>query len=470
MAARISGRDQPVKRDLAVPTPAVSAPSTISPSVSISSASAPTRPITAKKPILDSLSGVGKHRAPDGKHTSSRPSQPLKTERADPHAASAKRAPGRPSKPKEPEEEPETRAEPAPAPRTSLPSFKKHKGGDTDVEPPPKRARVASPDDTDEESADDSKPEMISTRATRSTSAAKHYGRKVVGTTSSSRAVPLARPSWSMPDAQWGVEIPPLPDRTPSPPPLPPNKHFTEQEKTFFLRFIRYHLDRDPELTKGALAAMMAQQVAFTRSIQSGIAYLMFWLQAPHRAFASWQYHWQRNSAADIIYNMAEEKRVPPPSVQRPRVVSVSTPRPPESASPSTTRDASESDGEPEPPTKKKIYFDESPSEDGSGEEGSDDEDLSDYDHEMGQPSSKLTEGDLHALGKYVASKPAKKWKYTLAKYRWEPMAERVSLNHPCFRAFELSVLHQHPQRNAGAWGSHYKRNKGGVFSHACHA
>lgn len=145
-------------------------------------------------------------------------------------------------------------------------------------------------------------------------------------------------------------------------------------------------------------------------------------MQVPHHTEQSWSNHWQtRHDVADNILRLAEDSRVS----HSPAVRSSRAARPPTTPLASSSLPSSDDEGEKERVALPAKY--ESPSEtEDSGDDSGADDDLDAYDPEMGGSGAKMTEGDLHALAKHVASMSAGQWKRSATSRRWDRFSEIV--------------------------------------------
>ena len=145
-------------------------------------------------------------------------------------------------------------------------------------------------------------------------------------------------------------------------------------------------------------------------------------LQVPHHTEQSWSSHWQtRHDIADNILRLAEDRRVSRSPAVRPSRAA----HPPTTPLGSSPLPSSDEEAEKERMALPLKYESPSETEDSGNDSGADD-DLDGYDPELGGSGTKMTEGDLHALAKHVASMSAGQWKRSATSRRWDRFSEIV--------------------------------------------
>lgn len=110
---------------------------------------------------------------------------------------------------------------------------------------------------------------------------------------------------------QADIKLPDPPSRSPTPPTKvvrgANGNRYTQEDKSFFIKFILWELQKDPNLTKHELCAKLAEKVRCSQDLigwDQGNQFISHcWFQVPSHSAESWKSHWSgQHELADKIY------------------------------------------------------------------------------------------------------------------------------------------------------------------------
>ncbi|KAF9029269.1 hypothetical protein BDZ89DRAFT_1091845 [Hymenopellis radicata] len=239
-----------------------------------------------------------------------------------------------------------------------------------------------------------------------------------------------------LPQPHVDLKIPEPPSRSPTPPTLVIPKgrgnKFTEQDKTFFLKFISRRVKEDASLTRNDLCELLAEKARLTPFILPSCT-------------QSWASYWSNNhDMPDKILAAAKGELGDDEDESEEERITKSRPRP-KYKDISSDDDGGDEDDEDEDDEEAKHNDDEDAEgdDDDEADEDEDDEDVEipPFDEEaMGPKGGPFTDADLAITARHIASFPD--FSKVNFQDKWLPFGEK------------------YPQRSAKSWAEYYRRNE----------